>query len=77
VQTSPESPKIFALLLKLFTADPPETLQQKAAAAGVTAEDFEAFMQVRVLRTVLISPTLCPHARGRMPPCSATLWLSR
>ena len=35
VQTSPESPKIFALFMKLFSADLPETLQQKSAAVNV------------------------------------------
>jgi dipeptidyl-peptidase-3 len=45
VQCSPESPKLFALLHKLFTADAPQELKDKAAAAGVTSEDFEAFMQ--------------------------------
>jgi hypothetical protein len=35
VQTSPESPKIFALFMKLFTADLPETLQQKSTVVSV------------------------------------------
>ena len=45
VQTSPESPKLFALLQELFTADEPEQLREKAAAAGVGESDFAAFMQ--------------------------------
>jgi dipeptidyl-peptidase-3 len=45
VQTSPESPKLFALFQKLFTADGPEQLKAKAAAAGTTEAEFGAFMQ--------------------------------
>ena len=45
VQTSPESPKLFALLQELFTADEPEQLREKAAAAGVGDSEFAAFMQ--------------------------------
>ena len=42
---SPESPKMFLLFFKLFTADSPEKLKEESAKAGVAAEEFEAFMQ--------------------------------
>jgi dipeptidyl-peptidase-3 len=45
VQCSVESPKVFGLFQRLFTADPPGQLREKAVAAGVSADDFEAFMQ--------------------------------
>jgi len=45
VQCSPESPPLFALLHSLFSAEPPARLQPKAEAAGVSAEDWNAFMQ--------------------------------
>ena len=44
-QCSPESPKMFLLFFKLFTADSPEKLKEESAKAGVAAEEFEAFMQ--------------------------------
>eukprot|EP00281_Chroomonas_sp_CCMP1168_P025009 CAMPEP_0206228978 /NCGR_PEP_ID=MMETSP0047_2-20121206/9450_1 /ASSEMBLY_ACC=CAM_ASM_000192 /TAXON_ID=195065 /ORGANISM="Chroomonas mesostigmatica_cf, Strain CCMP1168" /LENGTH=709 /DNA_ID=CAMNT_0053652243 /DNA_START=52 /DNA_END=2181 /DNA_ORIENTATION=+ len=45
VQTSPESPALFSLLFSLFQAEKPSTLQAKASAAGVSDEDWVAFMQ--------------------------------
>ncbi|KAJ1493893.1 peptidase family M49-domain-containing protein [Baffinella frigidus] len=44
-QCSPESPKLFLLLFKLFTADTPAVLQEASGKAGVPEVEFEAFLQ--------------------------------
>lgn len=45
VQTSPESPKLFGLLHRLFSSETLSILKQKAAGNGVTEEDWEDFLQ--------------------------------
>uniref|UniRef100_A0A7S4NQS1 Dipeptidyl peptidase 3 n=1 Tax=Guillardia theta TaxID=55529 RepID=A0A7S4NQS1_GUITH len=44
-QTSPESPKFFLLLHKLFAADDVADLEKRCLANGVQQEDWDAFIQ--------------------------------
>lgn len=44
VQTSPESPQIYRLLQRLNTAEPTADLKAKALAAGVSEDDFKAYL---------------------------------
>lgn len=44
VQTSPESPKIFSLLHRIFTKESLHSLREAATVVGVNDEDFLAFM---------------------------------
>ncbi|XP_018056405.1 PREDICTED: dipeptidyl peptidase 3 isoform X1 [Atta colombica] len=44
IQTSPESPLIFALLQKIFLSESLEDLENSSVRAGVTQEQFTAFL---------------------------------
>ncbi|XP_049597946.1 dipeptidyl peptidase 3 [Syngnathus scovelli] len=44
LQTSPESPVIFVLLQKIFRKQSPAQLQAVATAAGLTSEEYQAFL---------------------------------
>ncbi|KAJ8732606.1 hypothetical protein PYW07_015205 [Mythimna separata] len=44
MQTSPESPKIFALLHRIFAMESLESLKDAANAQGVSNDDFQAFL---------------------------------
>ncbi|KAM9780860.1 dipeptidyl peptidase 3 [Syngnathus typhle] len=44
LQTSPESPVIFVLLQRIFRKQSPAQLQAVATAAGLTSEEYQAFL---------------------------------
>ncbi|XP_014841391.1 PREDICTED: dipeptidyl peptidase 3 [Poecilia mexicana] len=44
LQTSPESANIFVLLQRIFRKQTPDQLEQVAKAAGVSSEDYQAFL---------------------------------
>lgn len=44
LQTSPESPTIYVLLQRLFRKQPPAELEAVATAAGLTSEEYQAFL---------------------------------
>ncbi|XP_054907586.1 dipeptidyl peptidase 3 [Poeciliopsis prolifica] len=44
LQTSPESANIFVLLQRIFRKQTPEQLEQVAKAAGLSSEDYQAFL---------------------------------
>ncbi|XP_072517707.1 dipeptidyl peptidase 3 [Salminus brasiliensis] len=44
LQTSPESPNIYVLLQRVFRKQPPAQLEAVATAAGLTSEEYQAFL---------------------------------
>uniref|UniRef100_A0AAR2JCZ2 Dipeptidyl peptidase 3 n=1 Tax=Pygocentrus nattereri TaxID=42514 RepID=A0AAR2JCZ2_PYGNA len=44
LQTSPESPTIYVLLQKIFRKQPPAQLEAVATAAGLSSEEYQAFL---------------------------------
>ncbi|MBN3292462.1 DPP3 peptidase, partial [Polypterus senegalus] len=44
LQTSPESPTIYVLLQRLFRKQPPSVLESVASAAGLSPEEYQAFL---------------------------------
>ena len=44
LQTSPESPEIFRLIHRINLGEPTADLKKAALAAGVSEEDFQAFL---------------------------------